>query len=168
MEINHRSDVVKLTFRALALSSEQRRLWKIIKTVISSWIIFILLLSLVPQRVYTKRFKETSLLDLFLYPPSCLCLSFVNVVLLNIPSHSRVCHFTSFSFTNQHITSCQVSVDNLKRKVTSDISLRENHVYSNILMWIKIHAYLHLHVIKKCIPKRKSYKVLRELPSLIL
>ena len=44
---------------------------------------------------------------------SYLCLFFINVVLLNISSHSKVCHFTRFSFTNQHITSCKVSVYNL-------------------------------------------------------
>ena len=42
-----------------------------------------------------------------------LCLSFINVFLLHISSHSKVCHFTRFSFSDQNITSCQVTVDNL-------------------------------------------------------
>ena len=124
MEINHRSDVVKLTFRALALSSEQRRLWKIIKTVICGWIIFILSPTIVAWTVHKKRFEETSLRNSFFHPFSCLCLPFVNVFLLNISSHSKVCHFTLFSLADQHISSCQVSVNNLKRKVTGDISIR--------------------------------------------
>ena len=42
-----------------------------------------------------------------------LCLPFINIFLLHISCHSKVCHFTNFIFSNQNITSGKVSVNNL-------------------------------------------------------
>ena len=41
---------------------------------------------------------------------------FVNVVLLHISGHSKVRHFARFPFSNQHITSCKISMNNLKQR----------------------------------------------------
>ena len=80
----------------------------------------------------TNVFEETNFRDMSLHLVSCLCFSFVNVVLLNISSHSKVCHFTGFSFTNQHISSCQVTVDDLKQKVTGEILIRGKQTNNQI------------------------------------
>ena len=44
-----------------------------------------------------------------------LCLFFINVFLLHISGHSKVCHFARFSFSNQYITGSKISVDYLKQ-----------------------------------------------------
>ena len=41
---------------------------------------------------------------------------FVNVVHLHISGHSKVRHFARFPFSNQHITSCKISMNNLKQR----------------------------------------------------
>ena len=43
-----------------------------------------------------------------------LCLSFIYIFLLHISSNSKVCHFTRFFLSNQHITSCEVMVNDLR------------------------------------------------------
>ena len=48
-----------------------------------------------------------------------LCLSFINVLLLDIPGHSKVSHFTRFPFSNQHVTSCKISVNDLQKHLTN-------------------------------------------------
>ena len=47
------------------------------------------------------------------------CLFFINVFLMHISSHSKVSYFTSFLFSNQHITSCKVTMNNLAKYLTS-------------------------------------------------
>ena len=37
----------------------------------------------------------------------------VYVVLVNIPGHSKVRHFTHLPLTNQHIPCCQITMDDL-------------------------------------------------------
>ena len=39
--------------------------------------------------------------------------SFVNIVLLHISGHSKVRHFARFLLSNQHITSCKISMNDL-------------------------------------------------------
>ena len=43
-----------------------------------------------------------------------LCLSFVDVFLLHISGHSKICYFTGFSFSKQNITCSKVPVNDLK------------------------------------------------------
>ena len=40
----------------------------------------------------------------------------VNIILLNIPRHPKICHLTLLSFTNKNIPSRQVTMDYLKYK----------------------------------------------------
>ena len=49
---------------------------------------------------------------------------FVNVVLLHISGHSKVRHFARFPFSNQHITSWKISMDNLQQ--SEDVSFRKH------------------------------------------
>ena len=53
-------------------------------------------------------FDELKLISLYY-----LCLSLVDIFLLHISSHSEICYFTSFTFSDQHVTSREVSVDDL-------------------------------------------------------
>ena len=38
---------------------------------------------------------------------------FVNVISIYIPRHPKICHLTLLSFTNQNISCCQVTMDDL-------------------------------------------------------
>ena len=38
----------------------------------------------------------------------------VDIILLNIPRHPKVCHLTFLSFANKNISGCQVTMDYLK------------------------------------------------------
>ena len=40
----------------------------------------------------------------------------VDVFLMHIPCHSKICHLTFLSFTNQNISCGQVTMDNLRDK----------------------------------------------------
>ena len=54
-----------------------------------------------------------------------LRLSLIDIFLLHISSHSEICYFTSFTFSDQHVTSCEVSVDDLtdgEKKRPSEIT----------------------------------------------
>ena len=56
------------------------------------------------------------------YPPFLyyLCFSFINIFLLNISGHSKVRHLALFVFSNQHVTGCKVSVDDLKEWIVKE------------------------------------------------
>ena len=43
-----------------------------------------------------------------------LTLSGIGIILLNIPRHPQICHFTFLSFTNKNISGRQVTMDYLK------------------------------------------------------
>ena len=45
-----------------------------------------------------------------------LCLPLIDIFFLHISSHSEICYFTSFIFSDQHVTSCEVSVDDLTKR----------------------------------------------------
>ena len=42
----------------------------------------------------------------------------VNVILIQIPRHPKICHLTLFSFTNKNISRCQITMYNLEKKNT--------------------------------------------------
>ena len=45
-----------------------------------------------------------------------LCLLFVYILKMNVPGHSKVCYFANFSFSDQHITSSKITVNDLTKK----------------------------------------------------
>ena len=51
------------------------------------------------------------------YPSSLynLCFPFINIFLLHISGHPKICYFTCFILPYQHITGCKVSVDDLEK-----------------------------------------------------
>ena len=65
------------------------------------------------ENIYTAPINVTE------YPPSLynLCFSFINIFLLHISGHPKICYFTCFILSYQHITGCKVSVDDLEKKL---------------------------------------------------
>ena len=51
------------------------------------------------------------------YPSSLynLCFAFINIFLLHISGHPKICYFTCFILPYQHITGSKVSVDDLEK-----------------------------------------------------
>ena len=55
-----------------------------------------------------------------------LRLSFIDILLLYISGHSKVCYFTGFSFSNQNITSSKIPVNDLKWRPRLRWKIRKN------------------------------------------
>ena len=53
-----------------------------------------------------------------------LRLFFINIFLLHISGHSKICHFTRFFFSNQHVTGGEVSVNYLTNRKTNQLKMR--------------------------------------------
>ena len=53
-----------------------------------------------------------------------LCLPFINMLFLHISCHPKVCHFTSFIYSNQNISSGKVSMNNLQCEISFHKSLK--------------------------------------------
>ena len=57
---------------------------------------------------------------------SYLGFSFVNIVLLYISGHSKVRHFARLLLSNQYITSCKISMNNLTQR--ENVSFGKYHL----------------------------------------
>ena len=59
-----------------------------------------------------------------------LGLFFINIFLLHIPGHSKVCHFTRFFFSNQHVTGGEVSVNYLTDRKNNQLKMLRSRFYN--------------------------------------
>ena len=57
------------------------------------------------QRISATKIKRLRI--------SCLRLLLVDILLVHIPRHTKVCYFAGLSLTNQHISSSQVTMNDL-------------------------------------------------------
>ena len=69
----------------------------------------------------------------------------VDIILLNIPRHPKICHLTVLSFTNKYISGRQVTMDYLKE---SYVFLRDEIRLATMLFFFSI-TYLRRVEIKK-------------------
>ena len=58
---------------------------------------------------------------------ACLRLPLVDILLMHIPRHTKVCYFAILSLTNQHISSSQVTMDDLVKKEKKANAKAENN-----------------------------------------
>ena len=68
------------------------------------------------QSIDSGKFKNSQ----FYTHPTCFG---VNFILLHIPCHSKICHLTFLSFTNENISCRQVTMDYLQEKIRLVIPL---------------------------------------------
>ena len=66
-----------------------------------------------PEGRMTREIRKQTAFIITSHPSSFS----VNIILLNIPRHPKICYLTLLSFTNENISSCQVTVDYLKEKL---------------------------------------------------
>ena len=92
-----------------------------------------------------------------------LGLSFINIFLLHISGHSKVCHFTSFLLSNQHITGRKVSLNDLgkywceskKKAISEEKELKWNgsdwkfEISSNTMWCVYFLFFQMLHIWKR-------------------